>query len=399
MRERRSAHVRPRPPSSDRLPDRTIRASAPPVDVMRRYRTPRPSTRVSPPMAMVLIGASVVLGLLTLTVGATLAANTIGGISQALTDSFNRASSQAPATAPPSGVQLDTPALDAPPNSGYTNQSSILLQGTLPAASVGKQGYTVHIYLQGKTGTKREVAIVTVGGTTRFTTPALNLIEGSNVFYATLASPKGEGQASPPVTYILDTAAPKIAVKSPASGAKVSTSKATISGTCDAGATVSIRNEQAPGGAYNSLVVGSDGAFSFAVPVVAGPNTIDLAATDQAGNSSSTSMIVKRDYGQLAAHLSASPVKFASSSQTTLKLTLRATSFNGGVLANATVTFTVMIQGLGPIVSPEMTTDATGTVTWQVAVSGATAGIGQASVLVTSPDGDQVTATVKITTT
>jgi hypothetical protein len=58
-----------------------------------------------------------------------------------------------------------------------------------------------------------------------------------------------------------------------------------------------------------------------------------------------------------------------------------------------------MVQGLGPIVSPEITTDATGTATWQVAVSGATAGIGQASVLVTSPDGDQVTATATITTT
>jgi hypothetical protein len=350
-------------------------------------------------MAMVLIFACVVLGLLTLTVGATLAGNVIGGVSNALANSFNRASSQAPATAPPSGVQLDTPVLDAPPNSGYTNQGSVLLQGTLPAASVGKTGYTVHVYLAGKNGAQREVAKIAVGGTTRFTTPPLSLAEGSNIFTATLASPNGEGQASPPVTYILDTAPPKISVKSPASGAKVSTSKATISGTCDAGATISIRNEQAPGGAHNSLVVGSDGTFAFAEPVVAGPNNIDLSATDQAGNSSSTSTIVKRDYGQLAAHLSASPAKFASSSQTTLKLTMRATSFNGGPLVNATVTFTVMIQGLGPIVSPEIVTDATGTATWQVAVSGATSGIGQASVLVTSPDGDAVTATAAVTTT
>jgi hypothetical protein len=369
------------------------------MDIMRRYRTPRPSTRVSPPVAMVLIFACVVLGLLTLTVGATLAANAIGGLSSALSNSFNHVASQAPATPPPSGVQLDTPVLDAPPNSGYTRQGSILLQGTLPAASVDQKGYTVHVYLQGKNGTQREVATIAVGGTTRFTSPALTLAEGSNVFSATLASPNGEGQASPPVTYILDTAPPKISVKSPASGAKVSTAKATISGTCDAGATISVRNEQAPGGAYSSLVVGSDGSFAFAVPVVAGPNTIDLSATDQAGNSSSTSLIVKRDYGQLAAYLSATPGRFASSSQTTLKLILRATSFNGGALANATVIFTVMIHGLGPMVSPPLTTDATGTVAWQVPVSGATAGPGQASVLVTSPDGDEVMATKIVTTT
>lgn len=399
MRERRSAHVRPRPPSGDRLPDRTIRASAPPVDVMRRYRSPKSSTRVSPPIAMVLICGCVVLGLLTLTVGATLAANAIGGISSALSNSFNRAASQGPATAPPSGVQLNIPVLDAPPNGGYTNQATILLQGSLPAESVGKTGYTVHIYLAGKNGAQREVATAPAGGTTRFTTPTLTLTEGNNVFTATLTTPNGDGRASPPVTYILDTAPPKISIKSPASGVKVTTSKLSVSGTCDAGATISIRNEQAPGGAYSTLVVGSDGNFSFSIPVVAGPNTIDLAATDQAGNSSSASFTIKRDYGLLAAHLAAAPSKFSSSSQTTLKLTMHATSFNGGALANAKVTFTVMIQGLGPIVSPETTPDATGTATWQVAVSGATAGIGQASVLVTSPDGDQVAATATITTT
>jgi hypothetical protein len=348
---------------------------------------------------MVLICGCVVLGLLTLTVGATLAANAIGGISSALSNSFNRAASQGPATAPPSGVQLDIPVLDAPPNGGYTNQATILLQGSLPAESVGKTGYTVHIYLAGKNGAQREVATVPAGGTTRFTIPTLTLTEGNNVFTATLTTPNGDGRASPPVTYILDTAPPKISIKSPASGIKVTTSKVSVSGTCDAGATMSIRNEQAPGGAYSTLVVGSDGNFSFSIPVVAGPNTIDLAATDQAGNSSSASFTIKRDYGLLAAHLAAAPSKFSSSSQTTLKLTMHATSFNGGALANAKVTFTVMIQGLGPIVSPETTPDATGTATWQVAVSGATAGIGQASVLVTSPDGDQVAATATITTT
>ncbi len=169
------------------------------------------------------------------------------------------------------------------------------------------------------------------------------------------------------------------------------TSTVDVSGTCDAGSTISIRNEEAPGGAFNSQVVGTDGKFKLTVPVVAGPNTIDLSATDQAGNSSSTSLTVNRDYGQLAAHLAVTPSKFSSSSQTTLKLTLHATSLNGGPLANAKVTFTVTIEGLGPIVSPELTTDATGTATWQVAISGALAGTGQASVLVTSPAGDQVT--------
>ena len=381
------------------MPNRTIRASAPPLDVMRRYRPLRSGPRVSGPTAMVLVAACVVLGLLTVIVGVGLVTSFVGGVTTALSNSINHAASQAPITAPPSGVQLNTPVLDAPPNSGYTNQASVLLQGSVPAGSVGKTGYSIHVYVQGKDGSKKQVATVAAGGTTRFVTPGITLAEGSNVFVATLSTPSGEGQASPPITYILDTAPPKIVVTSPSAGTKVTTSTVDISGTCDAGSTISIRNEQAPGGSYGSQVVGSDGKFKLNVHVVAGPNAIDLSATDQAGNTSSTSTTVKRDYGQLAAHLAVTPSKFASSTKPTLKLTLHATSFNGGPLANAKVTFTVMIQGLGPMVSPELTTDATGTATWQVPVSGATAGVGQASVLVTDPDGDQVEATASITTT
>lgn len=348
---------------------------------------------------MVIVSACVVLGLLTITVGVGLVADLIGGIAGAFSNSVTQMTSQGPGTAPPSGVALDTPVLDTPTNTGYTNQTSIPIQGTVPAGSVGKSGYSVHVYWKGKTGPQAEVANVSVGGTTRFITPVIRLTEGENTFYATLVTPTGEGGLSPAITYILDTAPPKVAITSPAAGAKVSTSTVSIAGTCDPGATVSIRNEQAPGGALNSQVVGADGRFNLAVPVVAGPNAIDLTATDQAGNSTSTSITINRNYGQLAAHLTATPSKFASKSQTTLKLALYATSFNGGPLANAKVTFTVMIQGLGPIVSPELTTDATGAASWQVAISGAATGIGQASVLVTSTEGDQVTATSSITTT
>ena len=111
------------------------------------------------------------------------------------------------------------------------------------------------------------------------------------------------------------------------------------------------------------------------------------------------SLTVNRAYGQLKAYLSVTPSRFAAKSQTRLTLTLHATSIAGGPLANAKVTFTVTIQGLGPIVSPELTTDVTGVATWQVDISGASPGSGAASVLVTSPAGDQATATTAIATT
>jgi hypothetical protein len=348
---------------------------------------------------MFLVAGCLLLGLLTLTVGTGLVAGLIGGLSSAFGDAVSHITSQAPATPPPSGVALDTPVLAVPPDNGYTNQATVVIQGSVPGATVGQTGYAIHVYLTVKNGAQKQVASVPVGGTTQFSTPPIKLTEGSNAFVATLAGPTGEGQPSPVVTYILDTVPPKIKVTSPASGAKLTTSTVTVSGTVDPGVSITIRNEQVVGGAITNQTVGSDGAFKLAVPVVAGPNTIDLMATDQAGNSASTSLTVNRDYGQLAAHLAVSPSKFAASSQTTLKLTLHATSLNGGPLANAKATFTVTIQGLGPIVSPELTTDSTGTATWQVSVAGAAPGAGQVSVLVTSPAGDQITGTAAVTTT
>jgi hypothetical protein len=348
---------------------------------------------------MVLVGCGLLLGLLTLTVGTGLAAGFVGGIASAFGDAIGHITSQAPATPPPSGIALSTPVIDTPPDDGYTNQAAVFIQGSVPGETVGKKGYSVRVYILVKGGGQRQVADVPVGTTTRFTTGTLTLLDGSNSFVATLVAPTGEGQPSPVITYILDTAPPKISVGSPASGVKVTTSSVSVSGTVDAGSTITIRNEQAVGGAISNQTVGADGKFKLTVPVVAGANTIDLMATDQAGNSAQTSLTVNRDYGQLAAHLAVTPTKFASSSETVLKLTLRATSLNGGPLANAKATFTVTIVGLGPIVSPELTTDATGTATWQVTISGASPGIGQTSVLVTSPAGDQVTGTAAVTTT
>ncbi len=345
--------------------------------------------------ALVLVGGCIVLGLVALNIGSGIAAN----LTSAFGDAMSRLSSQAPATAAPSGVALDTPVLDAPDNDGYMSQTPLPIQGSAPGAALGKNGYAVIVYRVGKDGARQPVAQVDLGATTRFITPPIAMNEGENVFVATLKTPSGEGQPSPPVTYILDTTPPPITVSSPGQNAQLSAASLDVSGKTDPGVTVTIRNRQAPGGAQSNQTVGPDGQFKLTVPVVAGSNTIDLTATDQAGNHSSSSLTVNRYYGQLAAHLTATPAKFSADSQTTVTVTIHATSANGGPLANAKATFSVQIQGLGPIDSPELVTDATGVASWQVPISGGSPGNGRASVLVTSPAGDEIRETTAITTT
>ena len=399
MRERRAAHVRPLPPSGDRLRSNQIKASAPSRELVRRYRPVRTSKGVPPPLGIGVIAVFLVMGVAMLILGGNILVSVVGQVAQAFDSAISQVSSIAPATVAPSGVALDTPVLDAPARDGYTNQATVSLSGSVPAAVVGKTGYKVRGYVIASDGTRSQVAEVDVGTTADFSTPAITLVEGTNTFAAALVTPSTEGQPSPEVIFILDTVPPKLSIGSPADGASQSGSSVVVSGKSDPGSTVTIRNKQSPGGGLSTKVVGQDGQFAITVGLVAGSNSILVTATDQAGNVSTAQLTVKRSFGQLAAHLSASPAKFGAKGPTTLKLTTHATSSNGGPLAGAQVVFTVTVAGLGPIVSPQLTTDQTGTAAWKVTISGATPGIGQATVLVTTGSGDQALATTTLTTT
>ncbi len=399
MRERRAAHVRPLPPSGERFRTHQIRASAPPPELIRRYRPIRTNKGVPAPLGIGAIAVFLVLGVAMLIVGGNILVNVVGQLAHAFDSAISQVSSMPPATMAPSGVALDTPVLDAPDNGGYTNHATVSLSGSVPGAAIGKSGYKVRVYAIASNGTRSQVAEIEVGATTHFTTAALTLVEGSNTFAAALVTPSTEGQPSPEVVYILDTAPPVMSVTSPVDGSSQSGSSVVVSGKSDPDSTVTVRNRQAPGGGLSSKVVGQDGRFAITVGLVAGSNSIQVTATDRAGNVTTDQLTVKRSYGKLAAHLAVAPATFKASGPTTLKLTTHATSANGGPLAGAKVVFTVTVQGLGPIVSPELTTDQTGTATWKVTVSGATPGIGAATALVTTSDGDQVSATTRLTTT
>ncbi len=399
MKERRAAHVRPLPPSGDRYTPRQIRATGPRPSVLRRYGPSRDGNRFAVPLGLGGIIIAVALGAVLIVVGGNLLIAVTGQLARAFDDAMSHISSSAPATPAPSGVAVDTPVLDAPPNGGYTNVATVALSGSVPADAVGQSDYFVRIYSVDSQGHRNKVDQLPVGATSRFTSQAVTLQEGPNQFGATLVTPSDEGQLSPIVTYTLDTKPPALSIASPPDGYSTAASSVVVSGKTDPGVTVTVRNRQATGSNPSSKVVGSNGTFSLTANLVAGNNTILVTATDQAGNVANDSLTVKRSYGSLAAHLAVSPATFKGAATTTIKLTARANSVNGGPMAGASAVFTVSVPGIAAIVSPVLTTDQTGTATWKVTISGASAGVGAATVLVTTSDGSQVTATAKITTT
>jgi hypothetical protein len=399
MRERRAAHVRPLPPSGDRLRTHQIRASAPASNLVRRYRPVRTSKGVPAPIGIGVIALFLVMGVAMLIVGGNILVSVVGQVAQAFDGAISKVSSQAPATVAPSGVALDTPVLDAPSNGGYTNQPTISLSGSVPAAAVGKTGYSVRVYAIASSGTRSQVALVNVGATAHFSTPAVPLAEGTNTFAAALVTPSVEGQPSPEVVYILDTKLPTLSVASQPDNNSQTGGSVVITGTTDPGVTVTVLNRRAPGsGGQSSEIVGPDGRFALTVGVVAGSNPILVTAQDQAGNVSTGTVTVNRSLGKLAATLSVKPSRFRGKGPTTLTLTVHATSVNGGPLAGASVTFQVNAPGLGPLQGTS-TTNQSGVATWNVTISGATAGVGSATAYITTSNGDPIQKQVPFTTT
>jgi hypothetical protein len=398
MLERRAAHVRPRRPSSDRLAHRPALSIEPVQDDLRVYRPLRKGPRFSLSTRIAVTAGLAVVCVFLLTAGVGLLVGFVEQLGTAIGDAVAKVASPPPATLAPSGVALDTPALDQPGNDGYTSQAALVLTGSVPGAVVGKDGYSVRIYLVGGDDSRTKVSETAVGATTRFVASEVTLSEGPNTFVAVLVGPSGEGNPSPPAVYILDTKPPRLSVTSPDPGILYERSSVDVVGTSEEGVTIAVRNRQAPGGALNSAVVGSKASFRLSVRLVAGNNTIDVTATDQAGNSKSVSLQIRRDYGQLAAHLSVSPSKIRAGATTTLTLTVHATSFNGSPLAGATVVFTLNVSGLDPMTSAEFTTNDMGVATWTQTISGSVAGTGYATVSMTSDTGDPASGWVALNT-
>ncbi len=396
-RQQRPSQVRPRPASTGRAAPARRAGSRPPApgrlaphrNIARGPGLPI-YTRVLLVLAVIGLGGLVLLA----------AMGVVGKVVVGLGSAFSGAISRVVATPSPSPSPLIVP--NAPtlsvPTQQYTNQPTIDLSGLVPGSFVGQSGVTIRIYraLAGKPPTL--LIEVPVGTTPGFTVPALTLVKGRNDFTATLFGPGGESPRSKPVTYVLDTSAPKVKILSPAPDTVVNGATVTIRGQTQAHSALVARNE-----ANNASITGTaadDGTFSLVLPIDSGPNGIRISATDPAGNQGQTVINILRGSGKLAARLTASQYRFAVGRlPTNVTLAVHVTDPDGRPVEAASVTFTLTIPGVGPI-TQALTTDATGAATWKTTIPiGATAGQGNAAVLVDAGTLGTTTAQTVLTIT
>ena len=337
-----------------------------------------------------LLGVAVVA----LGIGILLIANGgIGKVASAVGSAFGGLVSDLTKAPAPSVADLgaaDPPTLEAP-DEPYTNQPTVDLVGTVPAAVVGVADSRIRVYVaigKGDPGVMKEVPVPTSGR--QFQVPGVALSNGVNVFTATIVGADGrESDASAAVTFILDKTKPKITISAPQANSTVNARTVQVVGTTQPRSAIRLHD-----GATNATVVGAaddKGAFAVTITLGTGPNPIELDVTDPAGNMASTSITVRRGTGALTANVTASFSQLKLSKlPEPVRLSVAVNDPDGQPLAGATVTFTLAVPGVPAIVSSPLTTSGNGRASFTTTIpKGASTGQCSITVIVhTSAFGD-----------
>ncbi len=284
----------------------------------------------------------------------------------------------------------DAPILEEP-GEPYTNQPTIDLVGAVPANLVGNPAIRIRVYVALGDQPAGIVTELPVGRTPSFIVPGITLIEGANAFTARILGPTGESEPSPVVTYVFDSAKPKIRLSSPKNGSVVNAKSVQLIGQTQARSRLQARNVTT-----DAVVTGqadANGNFSIVVPIGAGKNDITIAATDPAGNENQLDLAFRKGAGVLAATLSSSARSIRLSAlPERVKLTVVVTDPDGHPLAGAKVTFSLAVKGISAVTSKTVLSGSNGAATWSTTIpKGAQAGQVSATVVVKSTDHGETT--------
>jgi hypothetical protein len=384
-RSGRPPQVRPRPPSTGRPAPVKVRPHAPAPGRLASHRRIERGPGIALPFRLLLIAAVVALcgGVLILANGGL---GTIAGAVGSTFTGFVTDLTRTPEPSAPDPVAADAPSLEAP-DEPYTNQPTVDLVVTVPAAVAGQEDTVVRIYVaigKGEPG----IAIETpVGDLRQFIVPGVTLNPGPNTFTATIVGPTDlESDASAAITWILDKTKPKITLSAPKANQVVNAKTVQVTGMTQGRSAISIRNMTT-----NATVAGASdtkGAFSIAAPIGNGTNKIQVTVTDPAGNVNATTVTIRRGTGQLTANVTPSAYQIKRSRlPEEVTLTVLVLDPDGRALADAQVTFTIAVPGVSVITSSALTTSSTGRASFTTTIpKGATTGQASLTVIVQTAD-------------
>ncbi len=381
-RSGRSAHVRPRAPSSGRPAPVKSRPRAPAPGRVSVH-TPVRRSRGIPLVGRLALGIAV-LGLAggILYVGAGGIGFVAGALGGTVTDFVaDVVATPTPAITPP--PVSNAPSIESP-SEPYTNQDRADLAVTVDQAVAGDPDYRIRVYLALKDQAPAPIAEAPL------TALPLNIIpvvldKGINDFSVTLIGPGGESESSPVVRFIQDKSKPAIKISSPKDRATVNRKAVDLEGKTQGRSAIIARNRDT--GDSIAGTAAADGTFSLKLPLTQGSNRITLTITDPAGNVNEESLTVRRGSGELRASLSASTYRFRRAIlPEPIRLVATVDDPDGKPLKGARVTFTLSVPGV-KTVTGESVTNANGRAVFETSIpKGADPGGGSAAILVRTDD-------------
>ena len=363
--------------------------------VTGRYRSPSPpSVRRAPgagaglpwPARILLVVAIVALGGSVLLVASGMLGGAVAGFGRAVNDLFGSVTGPGASASPTAQPTPDAPHLVQPTNH-YTNRPEWDVSGFAPNSVVGQSGYKVRIYVAGNLAAEQPL-----GQTQDFTVPAVTIPLGRSSITATIVGPSGESPQSEPISVVFDNVPPAITITTPKDGDVVNGGKVTVTGKTQWGANVVIRNDNTK---RTTTGVASDGTFSLEVPLGTGTNNLTITSTDPAGNVTTKQLKVIGGSAQTSVRLRLSNSRILLTAlPKAITMTATVLDENGAPIAGATAAFGLSLPGL-PTATFDGTTDANGQAAWTTTIpkDGVTTGIALVTVLVTLPDGKQLTQT------
>lgn len=127
-------------------------------------------------------------------------------------------------------------------------------------------------------------------------TPMTALSDGAHTITVTVSDNDGNAAAAKSTTYTIDTVPPVLNITSPAEGLITNTAALTVAGTTNDVTSSSVTvNISLNGTSQGNATVGTGGAWSKAVTLANGSNTIVVTATDAAGKSTTVTRTVTLD--------------------------------------------------------------------------------------------------------
>ena len=231
-------------------------------------------------------------------------------------------------------VDPDAPLLTAPAQGSRTSDTTPTVTGTAEALS------TVTVYID-----SAAAGMTTANGAGAWSFTSATLAEGPHTAYAKATDAAANvSPASATRTFTIDTTAPAApSITTPAGGARVGDLTPTISGTTEAGATVTIEIDGVPVG---TATANGSGVWTFTTTtdLTEGAHTVQAKATDVAGNVSplSPASSFTVDVTAPGAPLIATPVNGATTTDNT-------PTISGTSEAGATVTVRLDGTALTPV--------------------------------------------------